>query len=338
MSFALVALILSALLVPPGWPLALVAALALGVVVWQGMVNHRRTDDLIYGQHRLMEVTQELRAKQALIERQNGTLAAQIEARTAELRETNVRLAAANLELLELDRVRSTLLSNVSHELRTPLAGILGSAQNLRDGLAGNLTRAQQEYVGMIENDSDRLIRVVNELLEWGRLESGRIALQRVPVAVRPLVEEVFTLMRPGAERKDVMLVLEGGAGGVCADADADKLKQVLINLLDNAVKFSRPHSVVRLVIADGTDGLQLTVEDQGPGIEAADAAHLFERFYRGRSADGTTGSGLGLAIARNLARLHGGDIRVDSVPDRGSRFTLSLPAAIPARREEAMQ
>jgi len=334
MSFALVALVLSALLAPPGWPQTLVVALALAVIVWQGMVNHQRTDDLIYGQHRLLELAQELRAKQAVIERQNGTLAAQVEARTAELREANVRLAAANLELLELDQARSTLLSSVSHELRTPLTGILGSAQNLRDGLAGGLTTAQREYVAMIENDTGRLIRVVSELLEWGRLEAGRIRLQRAPVAIRALAEEVCALLRPAAERKRVTLALEGG--DVDASADADKLKQVLINLLDNAVKFSPPGSTVRLAITNGIEGLRLTVEDQGPGIDAADVPHLFERFYRGRSAEGTAGSGLGLAIARNLARLHGGEITVDSAPARGSRFNLSLPAAAASPAEPA--
>jgi signal transduction histidine kinase len=333
MSFALVALMLSALLVPPGWPLMLVVGAALGVVVWQGMVNHKRTDELIYGQHRLMELTQELRAKQGLIERQNSSLAAQVEQRTSELREANVRLAAANLELLELDKARSDWLSNVSHELRTPLTGILGSAQNLRDGLAGALTQAQREYVAMIEDDIARLIRVVNELLEWARLEAGRIRLQRAPVAVRSLAEEVIALLRPAAERKCVALALDDGDADI--SADPDKLKQVLINLLDNAIKFSPPQSRVRLVVANGdakgAGGLRVTVEDQGPGIDAADVPHLFERFYRGRTADGTSGSGLGLAIARNLARLHGGDIAVDSAPERGSRFTLTLPAAVAA-------
>jgi signal transduction histidine kinase len=324
MSFALVALTLSVLLVPPGWPQTLLAAALLGVVVWQGMVNHRRTDELIYGQHRLMELTEELRGKQAVIERQNASLAGQVAERTAELQEANVRLAAANLELLELDRLRSALLSNVSHELRTPLTGILGSAQNMRDGLAGRLTEAQHEYVAMIEKDSGRLIRVVNELLEWGRLEAGRIRLQRAPVAVQAVVEEAFAVLRPAAERKSVTLEREGSDAEV--SADADKLKQVLINLLDNAIKFSRPGSRVRLAIAGGAGELRLTVQDQGPGIDAADVPHLFERFYRGRSADGTAGSGLGLAIARNLARLHGGDVTIDTGPGRGSRFTVSLP------------
>jgi K+-sensing histidine kinase KdpD len=114
----------------------LLALALLGVVVGQGMVNHKRTDELIYGQHRLMGMTQELRGQQLLIQQQNDNLAALVDARTAELREANMHLAAANLELLELDKLRSAVLSNVSHELRTPLTGILGSAQNLRDGLA----------------------------------------------------------------------------------------------------------------------------------------------------------------------------------------------------------
>lgn len=325
-SFMLVVLLLSLLLIDPGWPQMLVVALLLGLVVGQGMVDHKRTDDLIYGQHRLIELTQELRAKQLVIEQHNANLAAQVEERTAQLRETNVRLAEANLELIELDKLRSALLSNVSHELRTPLTGILGSAQNLRDGLAGGLTQPQQEYVEMIEHDSGRLIRVVNELLDWGRSEAGQVRLQRAPVALHLLVDEVFRLLRPLAERKSVRLEREGCEATV--SADADKLKQVLVNLVDNAVKFSPQRSEVRLVIVRGSEGLRLTVRDQGPGIAAADAPHLFDRFFRGHAADTAPGTGLGLAIARNLARLHGGDITLDPAAERGSCFTLRLPVA----------
>lgn len=325
MSFALVVLTLSLLLVPPGWPQTLLAALLLGVVVWQGLVNHRRTDELIFGQHRLLVLTQELRGKQLLIEQQNDNLAAQVEARTTELREANVRLAAANLELLELDQLRSAVLSNVSHELRTPLAGILGSAQNLRDGLAGGLTPAQQEYVHMIESDSARLIRVVNELLEWGRLQAGHIQLQRSKVALQALVDDVFLLLRPSAERKGVRLERSGCESLV--EADADKLKQILINLLDNAIKFSDADSSVCVRAEPSPTGLRIQVQDHGKGVAPADVPHLFERFFRGQSADGTAGSGLGLAIAKNLARLHGGDISLKSMPNQGSTFTLQLPA-----------
>lgn len=317
-------LTLSLLLVPPGWPQMLFAAALLGVVVWQGLVNHKRTDDLIHGQHRLMGLTQELRGKQLLIEQQNENLAAEVDARTAELREANMRLAAANLELLELDKLRSAVLSNVSHELRTPLTGILGSAQNLRDGIAGRLTREQHEYVEMIESDSGRLIRVVNELLEWSRLQSGHIQLHRSPVALQSLVDEVFMLLRPAAERKGVTLEYAGGAASI--EADADKLKQILINLVDNAIKFSPVDTGVRLRAEPGAGGLRIVVEDCGAGIAPEDLPHVFERFFRGRTADGTPGSGLGLAIARNLARLHGGDIALQSTPQRGSTFTLSLP------------
>lgn len=324
----LVVLALSLVLVPPGWPQKLVAALLLGVIVWQGLVNHRRTDELIYGQHRLLSLTQELRGQQLVIAQQNDTLAAQVASRTAELREANMRLAAANLELLELDRLRSAVLSNVSHELRTPLTGILGSAQNLRDGVAGGLTQAQREYVQMIESDSGRLIRVVNELLEWGRLQSGHIELQRAPVAVYPLLDEVFMLLRPAAQRRAVNLELAFVDPTVRVEADADKLKQILLNLVDNAVKFSRPDSSVQVRAEPAPTGLRILVEDQGPGVPAEDMPHLFERFFRGRSSSAAPGSGLGLAIARNLARLHGGDITLKSSPGSGSVFTLDLPMA----------
>jgi signal transduction histidine kinase len=326
-SFALVVLALSLVVVPAGWPQKVLALLLLGVVVWQGLVNHKRTDDLIHGQHRLMGLTQELRGKQLLIEQHNETLAAQVEARTAELRDANVRLASANLELLELDRLRSAVLSNVSHELRTPLTGILGSAQNLRDGLAGGLSEAQHEYVQMIESDSGRLIRVVNELLEWGRSQSGQVQLQRARVNLAPLLDEVFMLLRPAAQGKAVKLELAQSHEALRVLADPDKLKQILINLVDNAIKFSRADSTVRVRAESSRGALRVMIEDEGPGVPAEDVPHLFERFFRGHAAASTAGSGLGLAIAKNLARLHGGDITLKSAAGRGSVFTLDLPA-----------
>jgi signal transduction histidine kinase len=327
-SFALVVLTLSMLVLPAGWPQQAIALALLAVIVWHGMANHKRTDELIHGQHRLVRLTEELRGKQLVIEDQNNTLAAQVDARTTELREANLRLAAANLELLELDKVRSAVLSNVSHELRTPLTGILGSAQNLRDGIAGGLSSVQREYVQMIENDSGRLIRVVNELLDWGRSQAGRIELQRAPVAMRPLLDEVFMLVAAAARGKDVRLELADCAPALQAQADGDKLKQILINLVDNAVKFSPSGTRVRVSAEAGSAGLAVRVEDQGPGVSADELPHVFERFYRGRAAAAAPGSGLGLAIAKNLARLHGGDIAVQSSPGQGSTFTLRLPAA----------
>jgi signal transduction histidine kinase len=325
-AFALVALTLSLLLVPPGWPQQVLAAALLGVIVWQGLTNHRRTDDLIFGQHKLMALTQELRGKQLVIESQNETLAAQVDARTAELRESNVRLAAANLELLELDQLRSAVLSNVSHELRTPLTGILGSAQNLRDGLAGALTPAQQDYVGMIEKDSGRLIRVVNELLDGGRLQAGHIEMHRSAVQLQPMVDEVATLLRPIAASKNVEIAVQAGGPALRIFADEDKLKQIVINLVDNAVKFSPPHSRVEVSIEASRQAVRVLVGDEGPGVPADDRPHLFERFYRGQGAQVAGGTGLGLAIAKNLARLHGGDITLQPGAARGSVFVLSLP------------
>lgn len=325
LSFALIVLTLATLLVPAGWPQQLTGAALLGVIVYQGLANHKRTDQLIYGAHRLMDLTQELRGKQLLIEQQNEDLAAQVDARTSELREANVRLAGANLELLELDKLRSALLSNVSHELRTPLTGILGSAQNLRDGIAGRLTQDQQEYVQMIEGDSGRLIRVVNELLEWGRLQAGQPPLQREAVALQGVLDEVFMLLRPLAEEKAVRLVQDGETRA-SVPADRDKLKQVLINLVENAIKFSDPQARVFLRVKPGRAAVEVIVEDEGPGVAPEDRPYLFERFFRGRGGQVAAGSGLGLAIERNLARLHGGDIQLQPSAGRGSTFRLTLP------------
>jgi signal transduction histidine kinase len=141
------------------------------------------------------------------------------------------------------------------------------------------------------------------------------------------MLDEVFMLLRPAAQAKGVRLEWTGGEPDMRIEADPDKLKQILINLLDNAVKFGRPDTRVRVRAQAGPTGLRIEVEDEGPGVASEDAPHMFERFYRGQ-ANGAPGSGLGLAIARNLARLHGGDIALASEPGQGSTFTLSLPAA----------
>jgi signal transduction histidine kinase len=146
-------------------------------------------------------------------------------------------------------------------------------------------------------------------------------------VAVQPLLDDVLLLVRPAAERKGVQLE-PAAAPALETEADADKLKQILINLVDNAVKYSPPASRVRVRCQAQREGMRIAVEDEGPGIAADEVPHVFERFYRGRGAGATAGSGLGLAIARNLARLHGGDITLQSQPGRGSVFTLSLPTA----------
>jgi signal transduction histidine kinase len=135
-------------------------------------------------------------------------------------------------------------------------------------------------------------------------------------------------LQRPAAQRNAVKLQLADGDPSVRVEADADKLKQILINLLDHAVKFSPPEASVRVRAQPAAAALRILIEDQGPGVPVEDVPHLFERFFRGRSAGAATGSGLGLAIAKNLARLHGGDITLKSAPGQGSTFTLNLPAA----------
>jgi signal transduction histidine kinase len=181
--------------------------------------------------------------------------------------------------------------------------------------------------VRIIESDSGRLIRVVNELLEWGRLQAGQLALRREPLSLQALIDEVFMLLRPVADCKAVRL-LQDAETQATVQADRDKLKQVLINLVENAVKFSDPQSRVCLRVRAGRTALEVMVDDEGPGVAPEDLPHLFERFFRGRGSQAAAGSGLGLAIARNLARLHGGDIEVQPGAGRGSTFRLTLPAA----------
>ena len=309
---------LSFLVTPPGWPQALLALGIIATVIAQGLLNHQRTDDLIAQEAKLRTLNDALVVKQAVIEQQNERLGAEVRARTEDLRQANVRLAQRNLELIELDSSRVALLSNASHELKTPLTCIRGAAENLRDGVAGTLTDDQSEYVEMVVDQSGRLLRVVNDFLSAGRIESGKLELNLESFDALQLAREVADSAAREAE-----VSIRGDA--VVIDADRQKVSQVLQNLIDNAVKYGNG-ARVDIELHGGADEVQIEVRDHGAGIEADELPLLFERFFRARRTFETPGTGLGLAISRNLARLHGGDITVESVAGQGAAFTLHLP------------
>jgi signal transduction histidine kinase len=257
-------------------------------------------------------------------------LEAKVRERTAELEATYRELAASHARLRELDQLKSDFLGNVSHELRSPLAAIKGYVDNLLDGVAGPLADKPHHYLGRIRDNADRLGRMVSDLLDLTRIESGKIELLPQALPVVDVVTDATEGLRHVAAGRRVRLLANVSASPPVW-ADPDKVHQVLTNLLANAIKWSPPGGQV-VVTADGEGGelVRLAVQDTGPGIPAAERERVFDKFYQvGRVAgERPSGTGLGLTIARHLIELHGGRIWVEDAPGGGATFVLLLPAA----------
>jgi signal transduction histidine kinase len=236
-------------------------------------------------------------------------------------------------ELENLERLRRDLVANVSHELKTPISALRAHLENLLDGVE----TAQPETLQVMLAQSERLGRLVDQLLELSRLESGDLPLDRSEVPLGPLVSRVMSEIDVTRSRRDVELAQDVPEDLPPVYADAERIYQVLFNLLDNAVRFTPAGGRVR-VTAERNDGaVDVTVADTGPGIAAEHLPRVFERFYRvdtARSRD-EGGTGIGLAIARSVVEAHGGRIWAESEPGRGSTFTFELPvtAGQPTRR-----
>ncbi|MGC4116183.1 MAG: ATP-binding protein [Myxococcales bacterium] len=234
-------------------------------------------------------------------------------------------------DLRRLEVVRRDFVANASHELRTPIAAVRSAAETLA-GPARQDPNALARFLGIIERNSERLQRLVDDLLDLSRIESKQQLRPALgPVPLLPVAERVGALFLEPAQRRRMRLVVEvpGSLPPVLADPRA--LEQVLANLLDNAVKYASEGGCIRVRGAAAGASVELTVEDDGPGIEAKHLPRLFERFYRvdpSRSRE-LGGTGLGLSIVKHLAEAMGGRVRVESERGKYSRFVVSLPAAV---------
>lgn len=227
----------------------------------------------------------------------------------------------------QLESTRKEFVANVSHELRTPLSLIKGFVETLLDG-AKEEPELATRYLKTIQKHTDRLTYLIEDLLTISQLEGGQIVLNAEQVFLRPIAERVLDDLRSRAVEKQVQLI-NALPADLDAQADADRLEQVLFNLLENAIKYGHPQGQVRISgqrQADG--GVELCVEDNGPGIPPEAQTRIFERFYRvdrARSRE-TGGTGLGLAIVKHIVLAHGGNVWVKSELGRGARFHFTLP------------
>jgi two-component system phosphate regulon sensor histidine kinase PhoR len=226
-----------------------------------------------------------------------------------------------------LETIRRDFVSNISHELRTPLAGLKALVDTLREGALADPPAAER-FLTRMDAEVDTMTQMVQELLELSRLESGQAPLRMSPVVVADLLVPPIERLRPQAERAelDVQLILPRGLPKVLADAE--RVQQVLTNLLHNAIKFTPAGGTVLVSAAQQRDELLVSVRDTGVGIGVDDLPRIFERFFKADHARSGRGTGLGLAIAKHVVQGHGGRIWAESVEGRGSTFFFTLPIA----------
>jgi signal transduction histidine kinase/ActR/RegA family two-component response regulator len=278
------------------------------------------TDDgqLSYIIHRVEDVTEFVRLQQRGSEQEREILQRQRE------------LAQANRELRAADNAKSEFLSRVSHELRTPLTAIVGFSELLTHC---DLAEREEEWATIILRAGRHLTQLVDEVLDLSRIETGNLTLRLEPVPLGPLFHDAMELVRPLAERHGITLLSpRSAAGHGYAYADRQRLQQVLINLLVNAIKYNRPGGEVQIVV-EGVPGepVHIAVRDTGPGLDPASIDKLFIPFERlGAALSNIEGSGLGLALSRNLVEKMSGTIEVESVLGTGSRFIVALPCGEP--------
>ena len=225
-----------------------------------------------------------------------------------------------------LETVRRDFVSNLSHELRTPLAALKALTETLQDGALDDPPAAKR-FIDQIQTEVDALTQMVTELLELSRIESGRLTLDLKPVSPYELLDSASRRMRLQAERAGLNLKLECADGLPQVQIDLQRLEQVLVNLIHNAVKFTRAGGEITLLAEAGIGEVRFAVRDTGIGIPAEDVSRIFERFYRVDKSRAGSGTGLGLSIAKHIVETHKGRIWAESIEGQGSTFFFTVPA-----------
>lgn len=251
-----------------------------------------------------------------------------------ELRRKNYELEQQNRSIQEANRLKTEFVSMVSHELRTPLTSIQGYVDVLLEGETGKLGDEQQECLAIVRANAQRLLGLINDLLDISRIEAGRIELQRTALDLAPVICGVATSLRPLIQGKGQQLTLDLPDTLPAVWGDRNRVTQVLTNLVSNAHKYTPAGGHITVAARPDDGFVRVDVQDTGIGLSSEEQAQLFTKFFRGRNRTGQAagGTGLGLVITRALVELHGGQITVSSAPGRGSTFSFSLPAtqAIP--------
>jgi len=266
-----------------------------------------------------MEREKALEALQA----EKASLAKRVEERTADLR-------VANTELTRALRLKDEFLASMSHELRTPLTAILGISEALQESVYGPLNDKQRKYMRTLENSGNHLLALINDLLDFSRIEAGKLSLEIDTVSVNDVCQVSLQITLDAAHKKQIRVSTTLDHAVETIQADERRLKQILVNLLSNAVKFTPKGGSIKLEVnGDAKNGLvYFSVQDTGIGIAEEDIKYLFDPFVQldGGLNRAQEGTGLGLSLVHRLTELHKGRISVESQIGKGSRFTISLP------------
>ncbi len=251
--------------------------------------------------------------------------------------EIALRIAKENAEAAAeaaqaANQAKSEFLAVASHELRTPLTSVIGSLGLMRGGAVGELSGQAQEMIDIAYKNSDRLIYLINNILDIERIESGRMELELEPVDITELVKRSLEDNKAYADQYDVSFVFVRMLPRLKVQGDAEKLTQVLTNLLSNAAKFSHPGDQVEIAITRHGGSIRVTVKDHGPGIPPKFQDRVFEKFTQVDASDSRQrgGSGLGLSICKAIVEQHGGAMGIDSECGKGTTFFFDLPIAGP--------
>jgi two-component system sensor histidine kinase/response regulator len=304
-----------------------------GVGVYLGEQKHfinasrqQMLDLLISTYEQAVQVNGELQAR----ERQVLELNMKLSHHAAELEAHNQEIARKNLELAEASRMKSAFIANMSHELRTPLNAIIGFTGTLLMKLPGPLTGDQERQLGTIRTSARHLLSLINDMLDVARIEAGKLTLAKAPLQCQLLLRETVESLRPLAAQKGLALMIDAPDSPVTIVSDRRAVTQILINLVNNAIKFTEQGSV-RVSLAQHADAgetvTELSVADSGAGIRPEDQPKLFQAFSQldSTSTRHAEGAGLGLYLCRNLANLLGGSLQFSSEFGVGSTFTLVL-------------
>lgn len=265
-----------------------------------------------------------------------------------ELQDRNTKLQLAYDRLRELDRLKSNFLATVSHELRTPLTSIIGYSEMLTEGIAGQLEGEQLEFVQTIHEKGEQLLQLIKDLLDLSKLESGTLTIKRTPIPIEPVLRQVVSTLLPLARKKGVVLEVECAQNLPEILGDSERLRQVFLNLTENALKFTPVSGLIRLSAAavageeDDEDGfvlmastpeqIEIRVADTGIGIPEKEREKVFDAFYQvdSSSTREVGGTGLGLSIVRRILDAHEGKIHIEGNQPRGTVIVVRIPAVLP--------
>ena len=256
-----------------------------------------------------------------------GTLAGKLNQMVRDLRD-KVGLQASYEKLRELDQLKSQFFANVSHELRTPLTMSLAPLESILSGEKGEISQDANKYLEIVHQNSLRLLKLINDLLDFSKVEAGKMKLKVVENDIVKLAQILLTSVDSWAERSQIAVEFAAEAGVPKVHFDKDKIEKVILNLLSNAIKFSRPGGKINLRISRIDEKVRVTVSDNGIGIQDDDLRKVFERFSQldSSTSGGHRGTGIGLSLAKELVELHNGKIWVESERGKGSTFSFEFP------------